>query len=47
MTAYVILAKYTDAGVKAIKESPARLDTAKRLLKGWRISIVLPDARRL
>jgi uncharacterized protein with GYD domain len=33
MTTYVILAKYTDAGVKAIKDSPARLDTAKRLLK--------------
>jgi uncharacterized protein with GYD domain len=33
MTTYVILAKFTDAGAKAIKDSPTRLDTAKRLLK--------------
>lgn len=33
MTTYVMLAKLTDAGVKAAKDSPTRLDTAKRLLK--------------
>jgi|SRR5579863_7477327 len=33
MTTYVILAKLTDAGAKNVKDSPKRLDTAKRLLK--------------
>jgi len=33
MTAYVMLANLTDAGVKAAKDSTARLDTSKRLLK--------------
>jgi uncharacterized protein with GYD domain len=33
MTTYVMLAKLTDAGAKAAKDSPTRLDTAKRLLK--------------
>jgi uncharacterized protein with GYD domain len=33
MTSYILLANLTDAGAKAIKESPGRLDTAKRHLK--------------
>lgn len=33
MTTYVMLANLTDAGIKSAKDSPARLDTAKRLLK--------------
>ena len=33
MTTYIMLANLTDAGVKNAKESPNRLDTAKRLLK--------------
>lgn len=33
MTTYVMLAKLTDAGAKAAKDSPTRLDMAKRLLK--------------
>lgn len=33
MTTYVLLANLTDAGAKSVKESPSRLDTAKRLLK--------------
>lgn len=33
MTTYVMLASLTDAGAKTVTESPARLDTAKRLLR--------------
>lgn len=33
MTTYVMLANLTDAGAKTVTESPARLDTAKRLLR--------------
>jgi uncharacterized protein with GYD domain len=33
MTTYIILANLTDAGAKNIKDSPNRLDSAKRLLK--------------
>ena len=33
MITYIILAKFTDAGAKMIKDSPTRLDAAKRLLK--------------
>jgi uncharacterized protein with GYD domain len=33
MTTYVLLANLTDSGAKSARESPSRLDTAKRLLK--------------
>jgi len=33
MTTYIVLANLTDAGAKNIKDSPNRLDSAKRLLK--------------
>lgn len=33
MTTYIMLANLTDAGSKGIRQSPSRLDTAKRLLK--------------
>lgn len=33
MTTYVLLANLTDSGARSAKDSPARLDTAKRLLK--------------
>jgi uncharacterized protein with GYD domain len=33
MATYIMLANLTDAGAKNVKESPRRLDTAKRLLK--------------
>ena len=32
MTTYIALFSLTDAGVKAAKDSPRRLDTAKKLL---------------
>jgi uncharacterized protein with GYD domain len=33
MTTYVMLASWTEQGMKSVKESPRRLDAAKRLLK--------------
>ena len=33
MTTYIMLANLTDAGTKSVRDSPHRLDTAKRLLK--------------
>jgi uncharacterized protein with GYD domain len=33
MTIYVMLANYTAQGIRNVKESPRRLDTAKKLLK--------------
>lgn len=33
MTTYVMLANWTDQGVKTVKESPRRLDMAKKALK--------------
>lgn len=33
MPKYITLCSYTDQGVKAIKESPARLDAAKQAFK--------------
>jgi uncharacterized protein with GYD domain len=33
MTTYIMLANLTDMGTKSIKDSPRRLDTAKRLLR--------------
>jgi uncharacterized protein with GYD domain len=33
MTTYILLANLTDGGAKSIKDSPGRLDSAKRLLK--------------
>jgi uncharacterized protein with GYD domain len=32
MTTYILLANYTDEGMRQIKNSPKRLDAAKRLL---------------
>jgi uncharacterized protein with GYD domain len=33
MTTYIMLANWTDQGVRAVKESPRRLDMAKKALK--------------
>ena len=33
MTTYIMLANWTDQGVRNVKESPRRLDVAKSLLK--------------
>jgi uncharacterized protein with GYD domain len=33
MTTYISLMTYTDKGIRAIRESPRRLDSAKRLLE--------------
>lgn len=32
MTKYIVLVNWTDQGVKAVQESPKRLDAAKKLL---------------
>ena len=34
MNTYIILGNWTDQGVREIKNSPARLDAAKTLMKG-------------
>ena len=33
MTTYVMLANWTDQGIQKVKDSPRRLDAAKKLLK--------------
>ncbi|MGJ0621065.1 MAG: GYD domain-containing protein [Methylocystis sp.] len=33
MTTYVMLASWTDQGIKSVKDSPRRLDAARKLLK--------------
>ena len=33
MSTYIMLANWTDQGIRAVKESPKRLDTAKGLLR--------------
>jgi uncharacterized protein with GYD domain len=33
MTTYVMLANWTDQGIQKVKDSPRRLDTAKKALK--------------
>ena len=33
MATYITLLKYTDQGIKTIKESPSRLEKARQLLK--------------
>ena len=33
MTTYVMLANWTDQGIKGVKESPRRLDAARKALK--------------
>jgi uncharacterized protein with GYD domain len=33
MTTYVMLANWTDQGIQKVKDSPLRLDTAKKALK--------------
>ena len=35
MTTYIALFNLTDAGIKAAKDSPRRLDAAKKLLPTW------------
>jgi uncharacterized protein with GYD domain len=35
MTTYIALVNLTDAGIKAAKDSPRRLDAAKKLLATW------------
>ncbi len=35
MATYITLANYTDQGIRAIKESPSRLDAAKELAKSF------------
>jgi len=34
MATYIILINYTDQGMRNIKDSPKRLDAAKKMLKG-------------
>lgn len=34
MATYIILINYTDQGIRNVKDSPKRLDAAKKLLKG-------------
>lgn len=33
MTTYIMLANWTDRGIQSVKDSPRRLDTAKKALK--------------
>ena len=33
MSTYILLADYTDQGIRNVKESPARLDAAKELIR--------------
>ena len=33
MTTYILLVNWTEAGIKNVKESPQRLDAAKKLLR--------------
>jgi uncharacterized protein with GYD domain len=35
MTTYVMLANWTDQGIQKVKDSPRRLDTAKKALDGF------------
>jgi uncharacterized protein with GYD domain len=34
MKTYILLINYTDQGIKSIKESPARLDAARKMAEG-------------
>ena len=34
MATYIMLTNWTDQGIRGIKDSPSRLDTAKKVLKG-------------
>ena len=49
MPTYVLLANWTEQGIRGVKESPRRLDTAKKALKdmGGEFKSDLPDAWRL
>lgn len=51
MATYISLVKYTDQGIRSIKESPSRLDAAKRAfqaaggeLKAWYLAMGRYDA---
>jgi uncharacterized protein with GYD domain len=35
MGTYICLVRYTEQGIKTIKQSPARFDAGKDVLKGW------------
>ncbi len=35
MATYITLANYTDQGIRAIKEAPSRVDTAKEVAKSF------------
>ena len=49
MTTYVMLANWTDQGIQKVKDSPRRLDTAKKALKeyGRRVQTLFPHHGRL
>ena len=49
MARYIVLANWTDQGVKNVKDSANRLDAAKALAKkdGLRIPRILHDGRGL
>ena len=48
MTTYVMLANWTEQGILKVKDSPGRLDIAKKALKEMSgAQIHLPDHRRL
>lgn len=48
MVTYIILINYTDQGIRNVKDSPKRLDAAKKMLKtmGGEIGF-LPDNGKL
>ena len=39
MSTYFILANYTEQGIKAVKESPKRLDAARELARNYDIEL--------
>ena len=41
MPTYVLLANWTDQGIRGIKESPRRLDTAKKALKDMGLEVIM------
>lgn len=39
MAKYILLAAWTEAGIKAVRHSPARLDAAREMAKAERVTI--------
>jgi uncharacterized protein with GYD domain len=39
MAKYILLADWTEAGIKAVRHSPARLDAAREMAKAERVTI--------